>query len=370
MNRGILVGTPFEDDSDEQTTHHPRSCETGRGVGRNRVACCEWPGCGQRADATVCRRSDTGDRVFAPMSSVGDLKTARSGTLGVLVPSLRNPIFADAVQGIERAAEAGGYRILLTSSNYLPEKEAAAIDVLLCNRVEGLVLTVADESSSQALEFLNRSNVPFVLVFNPASSAKHSTVTIDNFAAAQDIVSRLVRMGHRRIAMIAGDFEASDRSNLRSRRVRTGAGRRGTALGSNHRGEFRQQGSRAALSGPDVMRPLAHRAVLLHGHVRHRRHPGIRSPGTEGAGRHLGGRIRWDRGRRVHVAESCDGRATGRGHGNARCRTSARTSECRRAGDETDAAVSVASWGILGQTQEDDRTERDSGVATKGTIRL
>ena len=152
---------------------------------------------------------------FRPNVIGRGLKTARSGTLGVLMPSLRNPIFADAVQGIERAAEAGGYRILLTSSNYLPDKEVAAIDVLLCNRVEGLVLTVADESTSQALDFLDRSHVPFVLVFNPARTADHSIVTIDNVAAARDIVSRLVRMGHRRIAMIAGDSQASDRSNLR-----------------------------------------------------------------------------------------------------------------------------------------------------------
>ena len=152
---------------------------------------------------------------FRPNVIGRGLKTARSGTLGVLVPSLRNPIFADAVQGIERAAEAGGYRILLTSSNYVPEKEVAAIDVLLCNRVEGLVLTVADESASRALEFLDRAHVPFVLVFNPAGTASHSIVTIDNYAAARDIVSRLVRMGHRRIAMIAGDPQASDRSNLR-----------------------------------------------------------------------------------------------------------------------------------------------------------
>ena len=155
---------------------------------------------------------DTG---FRPNVIGRGLKTARSGTLGVLVPSLRNPIFADAVQGMERAAEGGGYRILLTSSNYLREKEVAAIDVLLCNRVEGLVLTVADESASRALEFLDRSHVPFVLVFNPAGTASHSIVTIDNYAAARDIVSRLMRMGHRRIAMIAGDSQASDRSNLR-----------------------------------------------------------------------------------------------------------------------------------------------------------
>ena len=152
---------------------------------------------------------------FRPNVMGRGLKTARSGILGVLVPSLRNPIFADAVQGIERAAEVGGYRILLTSSNYLPEKEVAAIDVLLGNRVEGLVLTVADESSSPALDFLDRSHVPFVLVFNPARAGDHSIVTIDNYAAARDIVSRLVQMGHRRIAMIAGDSEASDRSSLR-----------------------------------------------------------------------------------------------------------------------------------------------------------
>ena len=152
---------------------------------------------------------------FRPNVIGRGLKTARSGTLGVLVPSLRNPIFAEAVQGVERAAEAGGYRILLASSNYLPEKEVAAIDVLLCNRVEGLVLTVADESASRALDFLDRSHVPFVLVFNPAHTTNHSIVTIDNFAAAREIVGRLIRMGHRRIAMVAGDPQASDRSNLR-----------------------------------------------------------------------------------------------------------------------------------------------------------
>ena len=172
-----------------------------------------------RGSVSERRRQAVGEAIretgFRPNIMGRGLKTARSGTLGVLVPSLQNPIFADVVQGIERAAEAGGYRILLTSSNYLPEKEVAAIDMLLCNRVEGLVLTVADESASQALDFLDRSHVPFVLVFNPARTTNHSIVTIDNFAAARDIVSRLVQMGHRRVAMIAGDSQVSDRSNLR-----------------------------------------------------------------------------------------------------------------------------------------------------------
>lgn len=152
---------------------------------------------------------------FRPNTIGRTLKTAKSRTIGVLVPSLKNPIFADAVQGIERAAERGGYSILLTSSNYVPEKEVEAVEVFLSNRVEGLIVTVADEASSPALDLLRLEGVPFVLVFNPALDPGPSAITIDNQAAACAIVGELIALGHRRIAMIAGRFDASDRSELR-----------------------------------------------------------------------------------------------------------------------------------------------------------
>ena len=163
-------------------------------------------------DAVLRAVSETG---FRPNTIGRKLKTAKSRTVGVLVPSLKNPIFADAVQGIERAAEQAGYSILLTSSNYAPEKEVAAVEVFLSNRVEGLIVTVADETSSPALELLQRESVPFVLVFNPALDPGPSAVTIDNRAAARMLVKELIALGHRRIAMIAGSFQASDRSGLR-----------------------------------------------------------------------------------------------------------------------------------------------------------
>lgn len=152
---------------------------------------------------------------FRPSAIGRALKTARSRTLGVLVPSLKNPIFADTVQGIERRAEAAGYGTLLASSHYAPDKELAAVEVFLANRVAGLVLTVADENASPALELLSREALPHVLVFNPARAPEHSGVTIDNRGAARQIVGRLIELGHRRIAMIAGNFESSDRSGLR-----------------------------------------------------------------------------------------------------------------------------------------------------------
>jgi DNA-binding LacI/PurR family transcriptional regulator len=154
---------------------------------------------------------------FRPNAIGRGLKMARTRTLGVVIPSLRNPIFADAVQGIERQSEAAGYSVLLTCSNYQPEKEIAALEVLLSNRADGVLLTVANERDSAALKLLRRERAPYVLLFNPALDPEVSTVAIDDVTAARAVVKDLIHHGHRTIAMIAGTFRASDRSELRRR---------------------------------------------------------------------------------------------------------------------------------------------------------
>lgn len=149
---------------------------------------------------------------FRPNSIGRMLKTARSGTLGVLIPTLKNPIFADVVHGVQLSAEQHGYNTLLVSSDYDPQRELAAVETLLANRVEGLVLTVADEANSSALRLLRGERVPFVLVFNPATVADCSTVTVDNERAAAAVVRELIARGHRHIGLIVGRIESSDRS--------------------------------------------------------------------------------------------------------------------------------------------------------------
>ena len=147
------------------------------------------------------------------LNSIGrQLKTARTHTIGVLVPSLKNPIFADAVVGIQRTAERNGYNVLLASSAYSADKEVSAVETFLSSRVEGLILTVADEESSQALKRLSATQLPFVLMFNPCKQNNYSTVSIDNRKAAYELVDALVKLGHRQIVMIAGRSSESDRS--------------------------------------------------------------------------------------------------------------------------------------------------------------
>lgn len=140
------------------------------------------------------------------------LKTARTHTIGVLVPSLKNPIFADAVSGIEQAADQAGYRVLLASSGYNASKEVSSVETFLTSRVEGLVLTVSNENNSEALQLLGKTHIPFVLMFNPCKQTGYSTVSVDNRAAARELVNALIKKNHRRIALVVGKHSESDRS--------------------------------------------------------------------------------------------------------------------------------------------------------------
>ncbi|TAM89972.1 MAG: LacI family transcriptional regulator, partial [Candidimonas sp.] len=104
-------------------------------------------------------------------------------------------------------------RVLLTTTQYDSSKEMPFIEILLHQKVDGLLLTVANARNCPALARLAEEKVPYVLMYNHAPG--HATVSVDDRAAARDAVRHLIRAGHRRIAMLAGYLTASDRSALR-----------------------------------------------------------------------------------------------------------------------------------------------------------
>lgn len=181
--------------------------------------------------ATVSRAFGTPDKVspetrerveraardlgYIPNSSARVLRTRRSHVVGVVLPTLLNPVFAECLDGIAPAAQAHGYAILPVTTDYRIEKEEEAVSRLIASNVEGLVMVVSNPAQSRALDLARTHGVPYVLVYN--RHAQHPCVTVDNEAAVRDVVKRLVRSGHRRIAMVAGQLVASDRAQQRYR---------------------------------------------------------------------------------------------------------------------------------------------------------
>lgn len=152
---------------------------------------------------------------YFPNASARSLRTQRSRVLGVVLPTLLNPVFAECLDGIAQAASASGYAILPMTTDYKIEQEEQAVNQLLAGNVDGLVLVVSNPSTSQALVRLRASQLPYVLAYNRQSD--HPCVSVDNELAMRETVNRLVALGHQRITLISGQLAASDRAQQRKR---------------------------------------------------------------------------------------------------------------------------------------------------------
>ncbi|ANN65008.1 LacI family DNA-binding transcriptional regulator [Bordetella bronchialis] len=166
-------------------------------------------------------RADTLQRIetvarehgFRPNRVGSSLRSGNTRTLGMALPTLCNPVFAECFEGAEAWAHANGYSIMVTTTGYDVEREAAAVRSLLDHQVEGLLLTVGNAARSATLRDLAREGLPYVLVYNESPS--HPSVSVDNMAAAGDMVRWLAGQGHARIALVTGPLSASDRARRR-----------------------------------------------------------------------------------------------------------------------------------------------------------
>ena len=152
---------------------------------------------------------------YLPNSSARTLRTQRSRVLGVVLPTLLNPVFAECLQGIAQAAVAGGYAIIPVTTGYRLDEEQRAVNLLLAGNVDGVILVVSNPATSAALDRLRGAGLPYVLVYN--RHPDHPCISVDSESAVASAVARLVELGHRRIAMVGGTLAASDRAQQRWR---------------------------------------------------------------------------------------------------------------------------------------------------------
>jgi DNA-binding LacI/PurR family transcriptional regulator len=168
-------------------------------------------------------REATREKVFAAARQLGfrpnrlgrQLRLQTTNLIGVVVPNLLNPVFAEQFQAMEQAARSHGYNLLLATTDYSGEREAAVVEELLRQRVDGLVLTVTDAESNRVLEGLVSEDTPFVLAYHQPGNPDYSAVSVDNRAGMALATRYLLDAGHTRIGMVAGPALQSDRSRLR-----------------------------------------------------------------------------------------------------------------------------------------------------------
>jgi len=157
---------------------------------------------------------------YMPNASARALRTQRSRVLGVVLPTLLNPVFAECLDGIASAATAAGYAILPVTTDYQLAQEDQAVNLLLAGNVDGMILVVSNPSTSRALKRLQAAKLPYVLAYNRHTA--HPCVSVDSQAAVVALVAYLAQLGHRRITLVTGQLAASDRAQQRLRGFKKG----------------------------------------------------------------------------------------------------------------------------------------------------
>ncbi|HEX7002629.1 MAG TPA: LacI family DNA-binding transcriptional regulator [Trueperaceae bacterium] len=133
------------------------------------------------------------------------LVTGRTGVIGVLIPDVIGPLYAQMARGIEDVLEPLGMHYMMVTDNRSLEQEAAALELLLARQVDALVL-IGSQLEPRRLEALLRGGPATVLVQRelPTDADDFTTLAIDNRAGVAASVDHLVALGHTRIAHIAG----------------------------------------------------------------------------------------------------------------------------------------------------------------------
>ncbi|MGC9529693.1 MAG: LacI family DNA-binding transcriptional regulator [Candidatus Bipolaricaulaceae bacterium] len=126
-----------------------------------------------------------------------------SGAVGLLIPDITNPFFAEVTRGVGEVAHNRGYGVVLCNTAEDSERERSYVRLLRRKRVDGLILTSVTVDDPY-LRALARSKTPFVLVSRLSHSVDAPFVIGDDRAGGRLAVEHLAELGHRHIAFIGG----------------------------------------------------------------------------------------------------------------------------------------------------------------------
>ena len=123
--------------------------------------------------------------------------------MGLVIPDLQNPFFADLARGVEDVAARHGYTVLIGNSDESVDKETRYLNVMMAEAVDGIILPPSGEGRSAAID-LARAGVPLVCVDRRLDKARVDTVVVDNVRGAAEATEHLIALGHRRIGYLEG----------------------------------------------------------------------------------------------------------------------------------------------------------------------
>ncbi len=198
------------------------------------------------------------DLGYSPSALARALVTRRTRIVGVIVGDVVDPYFAEITRGVEDVAGRSGYLTIVCNADRRPAVEREYLNVLRDYNAEGAVfagsgLVSSDEALTECVGLARRQGMHVVAL--APRSFECSSVTVDNQAAAYDVVDYLASLGHRQIAFVAGPADlVTARQRLEGFHAALAA--RSLAPGPVYEGDFSYAAGQAAALLLLAERPL------------------------------------------------------------------------------------------------------------------
>jgi LacI family transcriptional regulator len=131
------------------------------------------------------------------------LKTNRSMTVGVLIPSFENIFFTSIVSNIENGLLQEGYSTIVCDYKEDPRLEAEKLNFLLDKMVDGVIMMPLTDNDELINEIISKE-IPVLLIDRMINNVNCDVVLVDNLNASYNAVEQLIIRGHKRIGIVVG----------------------------------------------------------------------------------------------------------------------------------------------------------------------
>ncbi len=141
---------------------------------------------------------------YSPDGIARSLRLGRTSTIALVISDISNPFFASLAKAVETRANAAGYSVILANTDEDPARELELLNLMRVQRVAGILLAPSGFDDAYRAALARFADMPLVMVDRFLPDMPFDSVIVDNLAAAQSVTDYLLRLGHRRIAIVSG----------------------------------------------------------------------------------------------------------------------------------------------------------------------
>ncbi|NMC13183.1 MAG: LacI family transcriptional regulator [Chloroflexi bacterium] len=147
------------------------------------------------------------DLGYQPSRVARSLRVNSSQIIALLVSDIQNPFFTTLARAVEDVAFANDYAVFLCNTDEDTNKESIYIDLMISERVAGMIITPTTEYNSPCKKLIDAHKLPLVAVDRQVLDCHVDTVVLNNQKGAYELVNLFIQKGHKRIGAIVGRTE-------------------------------------------------------------------------------------------------------------------------------------------------------------------